>query len=189
MSDNSKWTSLEAREPRKQSNADLSSANRDTLALNHDMIVAQVSPFSVATSSASLPGYHLHFTAVPPVFFKKGYWGVFLSKRTQSLFIIYPSAGSMAFSKAVCPPRRQSKFMLRLRFLLFIFSWMFASFYSYCCWAIRENRLTVPRMKQPSCIYKRITALSSLEAAILLQFNEQVPTTCPKQSCRAQSWL
>ena len=36
MSD--KWT-LEAREPRKQSNADLSSA-KDTLALNHDMMVA-----------------------------------------------------------------------------------------------------------------------------------------------------
>ena len=39
MSDNSKWTSLEAREPRKQSNADFISA-KDTLALIHDMEVA-----------------------------------------------------------------------------------------------------------------------------------------------------
>ena len=39
MSDNSKWTSLEARKPLKQSNADLSSA-QDTLALIHNMIVA-----------------------------------------------------------------------------------------------------------------------------------------------------
>ena len=75
--------------------------------------------------------------------------------------------------------RRRSMFILRLRFLLFIFSWMFASFSSYCCRAIQENRLTVSRMKPPSCIYKRMT-LSSLEAATLLQFDEQVPTTCPK---------
>jgi len=39
MSDNSKWTLLEAREPLKQSGADLSNA-KDTLALIHDMVVA-----------------------------------------------------------------------------------------------------------------------------------------------------
>ena len=41
MSNNSKWTLLEAHEPLKQSNADLSCA-KDTLALIHD-IVATVS--------------------------------------------------------------------------------------------------------------------------------------------------
>jgi len=39
MFDSSTWTLLGAREPLKQSNADLSSA-KDTLALIHDMVVA-----------------------------------------------------------------------------------------------------------------------------------------------------
>ena len=47
--DNSKWTLLEAHEPLKQSNADLSNA-KDTLALIHDMVVPE-SPSNATISS------------------------------------------------------------------------------------------------------------------------------------------
>ena len=46
MSDDSKLTLPEAREPLEQSNADLSSAKK-TLAPNHDVVVAELSPFFV----------------------------------------------------------------------------------------------------------------------------------------------
>ena len=46
MSDDSKRTLPEAREPLEQSNADLSSAKK-TLAPNHDVVVAELSPFFV----------------------------------------------------------------------------------------------------------------------------------------------
>ena len=66
---NSRWILLLAREPLKHSNADLSNA-KDTLVLSQDMVVAQLSPFFVASNSGSLLWYRLHSTAIPPVVLK-----------------------------------------------------------------------------------------------------------------------
>ena len=69
MSGNSRLILLLAREPLKHSNADLSNT-KDTLALIQDMVVEYLSPFFVASNSASLLWYRLHSAAIPPVALK-----------------------------------------------------------------------------------------------------------------------
>ena len=136
--------------------------------LIHNMIVAQLPPFFVATSSASLQWYHLHSTAVPPVFFLKDILkSLFLETLTE---IIHPSAGSMAFGKAVCPPIKTtvdiytstqiSPVYLFLNVCVFLFLLLLSD---------TRKPTRSARLKSPSCIYKRIT-LSSLEASILRPF-------------------
>ena len=66
---NSRLILLLAREPLKHSNADLSNA-KDTLALIQDMVVTLLSPFFVASNSASLLWYRLHSATIPPVMLK-----------------------------------------------------------------------------------------------------------------------
>ena len=151
------------------------------------MIVAQLPPFFAATSSASLQWYHLYSTAVPPVFFEMEILkSPFLETLTE---IIHPSAGSMAFGKAVCPPSKTTLDIYTSTPISPVYL-----FLNFCVLLILLSSSDTRKptrsagLKQPSYIYKRIT-LSSLEAAILRQFNEKVPTTCPKQSCLTQSWL
>ena len=69
VSDNSKLTPLETREPLKQSNADLSRA-KDTSDGIRAWHVSRIAQFFVVTSSASLLWKRLHSAAIPPVVVK-----------------------------------------------------------------------------------------------------------------------
>ena len=95
----------------------------------------------------------------------------FLERLTE---IIHPSAGNMAFGKAVCSP---SKTTLDIYTSTPIFPvYLFLNFCVLLILLLLSDTRKPTRsagLKQPSYIYKRIT-LSSLEAAILRQFNEQV---------------
>ena len=86
MFDNSRWILLLACEPLKHSNTDLSNA-KDTLALIQDMVVAWLSPFFVATNSASLLWYRLHSDTIPPVVLKTN--GVNVACSSSRIWLAY----------------------------------------------------------------------------------------------------
>ena len=105
---------------------------------------------------------------------------VFLKKISKSIVletlteIIYPSAGSMALGKTLCPPIKTT---VDIYTSIQIFPvYLFLNFCVLLILLLSSITRKPPRLKSPSCIYKRIT-LYPLEAAILRQFDKRIVPT------------